>query len=259
MKKEKRVVLVADDQPMNQKLFSMILDNLGIDSILAFDGEDALEKALSCEFELVFMDIQMPKMNGYVASKNLRDRGFIKPIIAVTAGNLLEEKANCLEAGIDDVMIKPINRSGIEKMLEKWIDTSHETSGNSPQILVEDAEVPAPASAVFNITGMLESFMNDEKAALPLLSRFIERTHLQLENIPALKEAGDWESARRDAHTIRGAAFTMGGMELGNAAANLEMACKNASAEETDIAYPLVLKAFLRFKKEAEEFILSRS
>ena len=259
MKQEMKTVLVADDQPMNQKVFSMILEKLGYDSIIAYDGEEALEKALHNEPDLVFMDIQMPKMNGYEASKNLRDRGFKKPIIAVTAGDPIDEKENCLDAGVDDVIAKPVNRSDIEKILEKWVHAGNKTPDDSVRIFTESVKIPVSASVVFDIAGMLESFMHDEKAALPFLSRFIERTDLQLKNIPALKGAEDWESARRDAHTIRGAAYTMGGTELGYAAATLELACKNASREETEIAYPLVLNAFLRFRKEAEAFILSRS
>ena len=258
MEQKPKPVLVADDQSMNQKLFSVILDKLGYDCILAGDGEEAVVKALSKEPVLVFMDIQMPKMNGYEASKNLRDRGFKNPIIAVTAGDPMNEQANYLNAGIDDILTKPVKKSDIEKMLEKWINVRHEASGNFAQSPVQNNQNPASSSVVFDSAGMLETFMHDEATALPLISRFIERTRLQLENIPALKEAGDWESARREAHTIRGAAFTIGGMELGNAAANLEQACKNASKEETEIAYPPALRAYMRFKKEAEEFINAR-
>jgi len=70
--------------------------------------------------------------------------------------------------------------------------------------------------------------------------------------------SGNWVDARRDAHTIRGAASNMGGQELGKAAYALESACVNASAEEAEETFPHVLEAFAKFKKEAEEFILNK-
>jgi HPt (histidine-containing phosphotransfer) domain-containing protein len=153
---------------------------------------------------------------------------------------------------MDDLMKKPFEQEDIERMLQKWLNADQKISHNVT------SAATVPKNAVFDAGDMLRYFMDDEITALPLLSRFIERTGVQLKNFPALKEAGDWETARRDAHTLKGAAFSMGGTELGNAAAVLVQACKNASREETEAAYPLVQKAFSNFKKEAEEYISSK-
>jgi len=251
----KSLVLIAEDQPVNQKLFSLILDKLGYDTIVANDGQDAVKQVQEKDPVLVVMDIQMPKMNGYDAAKSLRDLGFKKPIIAVTASVLSNEQENCRNAGIDDVLIKPFKSSEIEEVLHKWIGVSHETSRNSVSILEESKMVSSTDNTVFDPEGMLNAFMNNLEAVLPLLARFVDRTVLQLENNPALRKVGDWETARRDAHTIKGAALTLCGPELGNAAARLEKACKNALAEEADEIYPVVCEAFSKFKKAAEDFI----
>jgi len=256
---EKSLVLIAEDQPVNQKLFSLILDKLGYDTIMANDGQDAIKKVQEKEPVLVVMDIQMPKMNGYEAAKSLRDMGFKKPIIAVTASVLSSERENCQNAGIDDVLIKPFKSSEIEGVLKKWIGISHGTSHDSVSIPDESKTVSSTDNTVFDPAGMLNAFMNNLEAVLPLLARFVDRTVLQLENFPGLRKACDWETARRDAHTIKGAALTLCGSELGNAAAQLEKACKNASAEEVDELYPVVCEVFLKFKKAAEDFIREKT
>jgi signal transduction histidine kinase/CheY-like chemotaxis protein/HPt (histidine-containing phosphotransfer) domain-containing protein len=286
------LVLIAEDHPVNQKLFAMIMEKFGYPSILADDGRDALEKALTNPVALIFMDIQMPRMNGYEAAEQLRKRGFRKPIIAVTASAFSDEREHCLNIGFDDILIKPFKRSDIKTILLKWINQGHDGEGGTgaassaeapgPAIPVEDpdiirptniragifaaAETPPAAAApenegpaeVFNPAELLDTFMDNEEMALSLLYRFLERTAIQVENIPALKEAQDWETARREAHTIKGAAFTMAARELGKTAARLEAAFKNQDFPEMDAAYPPLEEAFGRFKQEAGDFLKKR-
>ena len=111
---------------------------------------------------------------------------------------------------------------------------------------------------IFNAAEVLDTFMQNEEAVLALLDQFMERTQTQLDALPGLEKAGDWESARLEAHTIKGAAYTLGGTELGKAAARLELAYKENDMKETEAAFPSLLEAFGRYKKEAEEFIRSR-
>ena len=280
------LILIAEDHQVNQKLFSMIMDKLGYPCILADDGQDALEKAESNDVDLIFMDIQMPRMNGYEATENLRKRGFSKPIIAVTASALSDEREHCLKVGIDDVLVKPFKRPDIEKMLLKWTAEKQEavvpdetppeivsipveepdiirgrrTEETPPDSVTVSVKVPdfirtQKGGVVFSAAEMLDTFMGDRETVLPLLSRFIERTQAQLEEIPDLEKAQDWDNARRDAHTIKGAAYTMGGQELGSAAARLELAFKNTDRAEMEAAYPPLREAFDRFRKAAEEFL----
>jgi signal transduction histidine kinase/DNA-binding response OmpR family regulator/HPt (histidine-containing phosphotransfer) domain-containing protein len=115
------LVLIAEDHPVNQKLFAIIMEKLGCAFILADDGLDALDKAETYPVDLIFMDIQMPRMNGYEAAQQLRERGFTRPIITVTASALQDEWAQCLKAGINDILLKPFKQSDIEGLLHKWM------------------------------------------------------------------------------------------------------------------------------------------
>ena len=253
----KPLILIAEDHQVNQKLFSMIMDKLGFPSILADDGLDALEKAEANQVGLIFMDIQMPRMNGYEATEHLRKRGFRKPIIAVTASALSDEREHCLRAGIDDVLVKPFKKDDIEKMLQKWVYAGEENQTaprEAPGGMADKASAPA-----FNPVLLLDTFMGEEETVIPLLARFIDRTRTQLDGFPDLEKAGDLKKARMDAHTIKGAAYTMGGAELGKAAARLELAYKNADMAEMEAAYAPACEAFDRYKSEAEAYLRKRS
>jgi len=216
-----------------------------------------MEKAKTEEPALAFFDILMPKMDGFKAAGNLRGLGYKLPIIVTTATFLPEYEENCKKSGISDVLIKPIKISQIRSMLEKWLVPGMEPQAFGPMSAGSTASTVSEP-AVFNAKEMLNAFLGEEKIVFPLLSRFIERTNSQLENFPALKAAGDWTTARRDSHTIKGAAGTMGGAELGKAADALEKACLNASVKDAEAAYPNLLETFARYKKEAEEFIRGR-
>lgn len=109
-------ILVAEDILTNRKLLAMLLENLGFDVVTAEDGQQAIDKAFAESVDLVLMDMQMPNVNGYEATKILRKRGFKSPIVAVTAHAMTGDDRKCIEAGCNDYLSKPIDR---KKLLEK--------------------------------------------------------------------------------------------------------------------------------------------
>ncbi|MDR1619015.1 MAG: Hpt domain-containing protein, partial [Treponema sp.] len=120
------------------------------------------------------------------------------------------------------------------------------------------ASTPVAAAAdpaIFDHADLMETFMNEEETARSLLAQFIARTADQIAAIPGLAERQDWESARREAHTIKGSALTMGGRELGKAAARLELAFRNVDRAEMKAAWKPVKEAFSRFKTAAEAYL----
>lgn len=114
-------VLVVEDHPVNQQLVGIILERLGYLPAIADDGIDALEKAEDFRPDLILMDIQMPRMNGYEATERLRQKGLRCPIIAVTASALEDEREKCISVGMNDVLVKPFKRHEIEALLLKWL------------------------------------------------------------------------------------------------------------------------------------------
>ncbi|HEY9756278.1 MAG TPA: response regulator [Oculatellaceae cyanobacterium] len=118
-----KVVLVVDDNATMRKLLTAQLTKLGVASDTANDGQEALDKIANTRYRMVFMDVQMPVMDGLEATKRLRDReketGNHETIVALT-GHC--SRADCLAAGMDDYVAKPMNIATLKKVVEKWVD-----------------------------------------------------------------------------------------------------------------------------------------
>ncbi len=264
--------LVVEDHPVNQKLFSLVLEKLGYASEIANDGVEALEMVQGrTSFDLVFMDIQMPRMNGYEATEKMRELGFRMPIIAVTASALADERERCEKAGMNDVLVKPYKRPDIEAMIGKWLSGESgevpewsvpSRSDEEPEELeelesleaVEDEEPPAAVPAI-SVPELLDTFMGKKDIVKPLLERFMERTSGQLALMDDYLRAGDWETLRREAHTVKGSALNLAAKELGDIASRAELAAKDHDAAAAAAALAELGPAYRRFEAEARRFI----
>ncbi|WP_253677180.1 response regulator [Treponema sp. OMZ 788] len=112
-------ILVVDDHAVNQKLLKLILEKANCIVSTANDGEEAIAVASSEDFHLIFMDIQMPGINGYEATQILRNKGYSKPIIACTAGSQDNERQMCKSMGLNDIIKKPFNKKQLFEMVKK--------------------------------------------------------------------------------------------------------------------------------------------
>ncbi|ELA7316333.1 response regulator [Vibrio alginolyticus] len=117
-----RSILVVDDIRMNQVIVTQMLKKLDITPDLKANGKEALEAVKSKDYELIFMDCRMPEMDGYEATMYLRERGFTRPIIALTAGTTIEERQKCIDSGMDDILTKPYTATDIEQIMCKWLE-----------------------------------------------------------------------------------------------------------------------------------------
>jgi len=99
----------------------ILLEGLGLEVTIAADGAEAVEKALTHPFDLIFMDIQMPGMNGYEATRTLRERGVRVPIVALTANAMVGDDEKCFAAGCDSYLPKPIDREELISVVHKYL------------------------------------------------------------------------------------------------------------------------------------------
>jgi CheY-like chemotaxis protein len=114
-------ILVAEDVPTNQVLIESLLERLGLRVTIVEDGNQALQKVLTQQFDLIFMDMTMPHMNGYEATEAIRKEGITTPIIALTANAMKGDDKKCIEAGCDEYLAKPIDRRELLKMMTKYL------------------------------------------------------------------------------------------------------------------------------------------
>jgi len=118
-------ILLAEDNPVNQKLAMIMLSKAGYKVTVVANGRLAVETFCACpkNFDTILMDIQMPEMDGYEATRQIRSQGFEQiPIIAMTANAMKGDKELCLAAGMNDYITKPIKREIVFQILEKWLN-----------------------------------------------------------------------------------------------------------------------------------------
>ena len=119
-------MLVAEDHEVNQQLFKTILQNLGHEVHIANNGKEAVNAVKGISYDIIFMDVQMPEMNGYEATEEIRRLGIETPIIAVTASALRGEEAKSLEVGMNDFLVKPFKKKDLVPIVDMWMQVGSE-------------------------------------------------------------------------------------------------------------------------------------
>ncbi len=114
-------VLIAEDSKPNQTLIRILLEKMGLQTVIVEDGKQAVEMACSRHFDLILMDIQMPVMNGYEATAEIKRRGISTPVIATTANVMEDDNIKCLQAGCDSYISKPIDRTKLQNMISEYL------------------------------------------------------------------------------------------------------------------------------------------
>jgi CheY-like chemotaxis protein/HPt (histidine-containing phosphotransfer) domain-containing protein len=152
------LVLLVEDHPVNQQVARRLLERLGLKVDLAAHGAEALEKLQQQHYNLVLMDCQMPVLDGYSATRRLRERELAAsvprlPVIAMTAHAMAGDRERCLDAGMDDYLTKPLDRTLLAETLARWLDLAGAPPAPPVRIAVTpdpppspDADAPAPVA-----------------------------------------------------------------------------------------------------------------
>ncbi len=209
-------VLVVEDNEINQLVAREILERCGVQVEFASNGLEALERVHE-GIDLVFMDIQMPEMDGYEATRQLRRRHGLKdlPIIAMTAGVFKEDRQRCFEAGMNDFLMKPVTPDSVHAVLIKWVDPAKVSYGPPGG----QEEVDAVQAGAIDIPGadmkeVAKRFGHDNSLYLELLSKFVDECQglpARVEEMSAGDQAGEEgrEELRRLFHTMKGVAANL--------------------------------------------------
>ncbi len=239
-------VLVAEDHVVNQELFTILLEKLGCAVTVAEDGDGAVERAERGHFDLVLMDIQMPNRNGYEAARILRERGYRGPIVAITASALKDEREKCLAAGMNDILKKPFKKAELETMLGFWFN--RERSRGKTLGAGEPGEKTLWDREVFDFALAIDTFLGKKDTVIALVGKFADKARIQLETIETALATEKFDDVRREAHAIKGAAWNLSAIRLGNAAQDLEEAASTGDARGAGAAFDLLVGAFTEFR-----------
>ncbi len=234
-------VLVAEDTPTNQKLAKLMLERMGLEVATAEDGAEAIRKALAESFDLIFMDIQMPKVNGYEATREIRLEGLATPIVALTANAMKGDDRKCIEAGCDDYLSKPINGKELLRVIRKHLSSGDRDMRKKVDLAKTNvdelgklfSEAPAQDSESFDSSVPQESLhviewakligrIVDEDIAREVVPLCVVDNRERLEMLDIAVKAGNSEEVKLYAHAIKGSTANIGAERLSQIAARLE-------------------------------------
>ena len=239
-------ILVVEDYIPNQEVAKVHLNSVGYDIDLASNGREAVEKCTADKYDLIFMDIQMPEMDGLTAAGNIRAGGTKctdSVIIALTANADDETRMQCISAGMNGVITKPLRRKEFIATADKaiFISTEKENLANdlpNEDIVSQNGELPAETednrgidALPMDIDTAMDEF-GDMEIIERVMAQFIDNLEQQVPRIRAAMEDSDFETLRREFHSIKGGSATLEANRLASSARQLESFSKSENLQD---------------------------
>ncbi len=228
-----RRVLLAEDNVVNQKVAVAVLEKLGHRVDAVGTGREAVDAWRSGRYDLILMDCQMPELDGYEATREIRRieaaAGHARiPIVALTAHAIQGTELQCREAGMDDYLTKPLDRDRLADSLDRHLgDGAGGAAAAASTLAPETDEGAAPV----DWSGLLESLEGDESLARELAEIYIGSGNSLLADLAAAVHCGDWVTAGSKAHALKGASANIRAGRVAEAAARLEAAARSGEAD----------------------------
>ncbi len=227
-------ILVAEDVEINMELVTNLIQEYIPNATIfkAMDGEKALKKAVTEKPDLILMDVHMPLMNGLDATRKIREHESLKkqmPIIALTAGVVKEDIEHCFKAGMDDYLTKPIRHDKFIEVLSQFLEP-HEPNADDEQ-QQDDQPNEETSDQFVEIQGVdveegINRFVGDRALYFKLLMQFAGESAEFINELIKAYEDKDQETFRSTAHKIKGLAYNLSAIEMGDAAKTLEKTAK---------------------------------
>ncbi|WP_420318169.1 PAS domain S-box protein [Ekhidna sp.] len=246
-------ILLVDDNDVNRKVASSIMIKSGCHVEEAFDGFHAIEKVSNQNYDLIFMDIQMPKMDGLKATQEVRKLkyGGNTPIIAMTAYSMEEDRERFLKAGLDDYLAKPIKAEMLIDKIKKWVD--FKPIEVSIDAIIEKAEELAINQNTLN---QLAKFGGQELIEATLVD-FEEEAEELVAKTESFLQSKDYEKMKGELHTLKGNAGTLGVEKLSKQAAHIEKRLKENKFEGLEEEVNILKELFQEFKESSQNLLVT--
>ncbi len=252
---KKLCILVAEDNEINQKLIQRILQTAGYSVDMVDNGRQAVEFSSRIQYDLILMDIQMPLMDGYEATKAIRNaecgmrnemnselksaipdpKSQIKPvpIVALTGNDIEGEIEKCRSLGINDCIGKPLSRDQLLSLIKKWTATEPvgPAAGQAPKDVSLPVAKKTSAHQPINLARALSEFMGEKEILYGLLKEFTAKVRSQIKAIQQAILSQDYKVVAQEAHSIKGGAANLTADKVAGIASDLEKAADLKQAE----------------------------
>ena len=239
-------VLVAEDYPANQLLAKRFLEGVGCQVFIANNGLEAVEALKKQDYDIVFMDCQMPVMDGYQATREIRQfesetrAAKHTPIVALTAHALTGDKAKCLAAGMDEWVTKPFTRQEINEALQKWLPEQLIIPEQLSKSVDGDSALHSPSKPpAIDIHFLQQNFNFDDEDDLAFIASLKQAfQHNADQTLVSLRESienDEAEQIRKLAHGLKSISANVGGMQLSALCKTMEQAGQHNQLQGVDI------------------------
>lgn len=204
-------ILLAEDNEINQRLIKLNLEKMGARVTTADNGKEAIVMAQAADFDLVLMDMQMPVMDGLEAVTTLRSMGYSRPIVALTANAMQEDRNNCLKAGCNEFLTKPIHQDKLYNVAKKYLIV--ETSAGQPEPLYS-------------------SILDEDPDYIDLVNNYIDSLGPMKNELMQTFKEGEWDLLRGLIHQVKGTGGGYGYEAITSLAAQIEFQIVNQDYAE---------------------------
>ncbi len=240
-------ILIAEDNEMNIKYIDSLLKKWNINHEIAYDGRQAVEKYKAAKFDIVLMDLNMPEMDGFEATRQIREMEGVHskiPIVALTASTFLSKKHLALQAGMTDFLSKPFTPEQLAEVISKYTDADVE---NKETVIDANSDSPAYHSALNN-QHLLEVYGNDMDYALSMFETFIEIIDDELTLLINYAETDQKEELKGQAHKVK-PTFAMVGLN------HITDEMQEFEDSVMELSFEKAKEKVYHFEKEIKKFI----
>jgi CheY-like chemotaxis protein/HPt (histidine-containing phosphotransfer) domain-containing protein len=228
-------VLVVEDNPVNQMVAVGLLEALGYAAVAADDGVVAVQSLARERYDAVLMDVQMPRMDGYTATREIRSQeasGQRVPVIAMTAAAVEGERERCLAAGMDDFLTKPVDPSALARVLERWLGPPSSPAPERQPVPPAPERVPIEGLDLDRIDE-LRDLDPDSTAYLDrAIGNFVANSVTTMVTIREAFAADDVATLKFVSHKLAGGALNLGVTPAGRVAQQIELVADTGSTAE---------------------------
>ncbi len=247
---EQPKILLVDDNGVNRQVAGEILKKSGCIVTLVENGKRAIELAAKNKYDLIFMDIQMPEMDGVTATRKIKEMNLEvqPPIVAMTAYSMKEDKERFLSQGLDDYVAKPIRANDLLNKVRQWVLDEQIFNG-------EGGEEPEHGEILNMETVNQLIDLGGEEMVHQVFNDFLEETTEQIDSSIKAAKKDDYEEIRKHLHTLKGNAGTLGVEKLSKQAEMIEKNIKNENYKTLEEDLKLLNLTFEEFKDKFNQIL----